>query len=116
MKIREMILQCDRVMKAVTVAYCQMQHRLASPAPIQFEALCEKSQLYEPGTFPGEFPLSGLTYFFEPGSQFMEFAKTMHQQADLAVMLASTAAGAGGGGGLQEGLDPFKVRLSVSPV
>ena len=31
------------------VAYCQMQHRLASPAPIQFEALCEKSQLYEPG-------------------------------------------------------------------
>ena len=50
MKIREMILQCDRVMKAVTVAYCQMQHRLASPAPIQFEALCEKSQLYEPGT------------------------------------------------------------------
>ena len=71
MKIREMILQCDRVMKAVTVrkdskcdfggkfkccfvyflkvAYCQMQHRLASPAPIQFEALCEKSQLYEPG-------------------------------------------------------------------
>ena len=50
MKIREMILQCDRVMKAVTVAYCQMQHRLASPAPIHFEALCEKSQLYEPGT------------------------------------------------------------------
>ena len=41
----------------------------------------------------------------------MEFAKTMHQQADLAVMLASTAGGACGGG-LQEGLDPFKVRLS----
>ena len=34
---------------SLKVAYCQMQHRLASPAPIQFEALCEKSQLYEPG-------------------------------------------------------------------
>ena len=49
----------------------------------------------------------------------MEYAKTMHQQADLAVMLASTAAGGGGvggGGGLQEGLDPFKVENPSSMV
>ena len=53
------------------------------------------------------------------GSQFMEYAKTMHQQADLAVMLASTTAGGGGlggGGGLQEGLDPFKVENPSSMV
>ena len=42
----------------------------------------------------------------------MEYAKTMHQQADLAVMLASNAGGGGPGGPVQEGLDPFKVRIN----
>ena len=43
----------------------------------------------------------------------MEYAKTMHQQADLAVMLASNAGGGSGPGGpVQEGLDPFKVRIN----
>ena len=60
-----------------------------------------------------------LFYPIQTGSQFMEYAKTMHQQADLAVMLASTTAGGGGlggGGGLQEGLDPFKVENPSSMV
>ena len=50
----------------------------------------------------------------------MEYAKTMHQQADLAVMLASNAGGGGGpagpGGPVQEGLDPFKVENPSSMV
>ena len=77
-KIREIVLQCDKTMKEVTVAYCQMQHKLTSPIPIQFQALCEKARLYE------------------PGSQFMDYAKTMLQQGDAAD---------------QSGGDPFRVEL-----
>jgi hypothetical protein len=77
-KIREMILQCDQTMKTVTVAYHQMQHKLTSPVPIQFQSLCEKSRLYE------------------PGSQFMDYAKTMLQQE---------------GDAADQSSDPFKVEL-----
>lgn len=56
---RELILQCDQTMKAVTVAYFQLQHTMTAPVPIQFQTLCESSRLYE------------------PGSQFMEYVKRM---------------------------------------
>ncbi|XP_064120607.1 rho GTPase-activating protein 45-like isoform X6 [Macrobrachium nipponense] len=56
---RELILQCDQTMKAVTVGYFQLQHTVAAPAPIQLQTLCESSRLYE------------------PGSQYMEFVKRL---------------------------------------
>jgi hypothetical protein len=46
-------------MKAVTVAYFQLQHTLTAPVPVQFQTLCESSRLYE------------------PGSQFMEYVKRL---------------------------------------
>ena len=48
--IRELILQCDQTVKAVTVSYFQLQHSLAANKPIHFQTLCERSRLYEPGT------------------------------------------------------------------
>ncbi|XP_071536565.1 rho GTPase-activating protein 45-like isoform X3 [Panulirus ornatus] len=56
---RELILQCDQTMKAVTVGYFQLQHTVAAPAPVQLQTLCESSRLYE------------------PGSQYMEFVKRL---------------------------------------
>lgn len=35
MQTRELILQCDQTMKAVTVCYFQLQHTVAAPAPVQ---------------------------------------------------------------------------------
>ena len=58
-QVRELILQCDQTMKAVTVAYFQLQHTLTAPVPVQFQTLCESSRLYE------------------PGSQFMEYVKRL---------------------------------------
>ncbi|XP_040576906.1 rho GTPase-activating protein 45 [Lepeophtheirus salmonis] len=58
-QIRELILQCDQTMKAVTVSYFQLQHGLLSNIPVQFQTLCESARLYEPGT------------------QFMEYVKRM---------------------------------------
>lgn len=59
LQLRELILQCDQTMKAVTVGYFQLQHTVAAPAPVQFQTLCESSRLYE------------------PGSQYMEFVKRL---------------------------------------
>nr|XP_027211306.1 rho GTPase-activating protein 29-like [Penaeus vannamei] len=59
MQTRELILQCDQTMKAVTVCYFQLQHTVAAPAPVQLQTLCESSRLYE------------------PGSQYMEFVKRL---------------------------------------
>ncbi|CAL4067534.1 unnamed protein product, partial [Meganyctiphanes norvegica] len=59
LQTRELILQCDQTMKAVTVGYFQLQHTVAAPAPIQYQTLCESSRLYE------------------PGSQYMEFVKRL---------------------------------------
>jgi hypothetical protein len=78
-QIRELMLQCDQMMKAVTVSYYQLQHSVSAPAPVQvrfvfcfrqltvgihlvllqFQTLCESSRLYE------------------PGSQYMEFVRRM---------------------------------------
>ena len=58
-QVRDLILQCDQTMKAVTVAYFQLQHTLTAPVPVQFQTLCESSRLYE------------------PGSQFMEYVKRL---------------------------------------
>ncbi|KAL1433468.1 hypothetical protein MTO96_012582 [Rhipicephalus appendiculatus] len=49
-QVRELMCQCDQTMKAVTVAYFQLQHTVTAPAPIQFQTLCESSRLYEPGS------------------------------------------------------------------
>ena len=34
-QIRELMLQCDQTMKAVTVSYYQLQHSVSAPAPVQ---------------------------------------------------------------------------------
>ncbi|XP_022646905.1 rho GTPase-activating protein 45-like isoform X5 [Varroa destructor] len=76
-QVRELIVQCDNTMKAVTVAYFQLQHSVTAPAPVQFQTLCESSRLYEPGSQYTEFvkripmPMAGSKperpqYTFEP--------------------------------------------------
>jgi len=49
-QIRELLMQADQTMKAVTVSYFQQQHTLTAPCPVQFQTLCESSRLYEPGS------------------------------------------------------------------
>lgn len=34
-QVRELMLQCDQTMKAVTVSYFQLQHTLSAPSPVQ---------------------------------------------------------------------------------
>ena len=49
-QIRELLMQADQTMKAVTVGYFQQQHTLTAPCPVQYQTLCESSRLYEPGS------------------------------------------------------------------
>ncbi|XP_067137055.1 rho GTPase-activating protein 45-like isoform X2 [Centruroides vittatus] len=67
-EVRELIYQCDQTMKAVTAGYFQLQYTTSTPAPVQFQMLCESAKSYE------------------VGSQYMEFVKqkvlpyrTMHK-------------------------------------
>ncbi|KAK7007482.1 Rho GTPase-activating protein 29 [Halocaridina rubra] len=78
LQTRELILQCDQTMKAVTVGYFQLQHTVAAPAPIQLQTLCESSRLYEPGSQYMEFvkrlgPSSGPSLSQEPQHQPFTF-------------------------------------------
>ena len=57
--VRELIVDCDIVMKDVTVNYFQQLHQLHNNLPDHYATLCESSRLYE------------------PGNQFMEYVKTM---------------------------------------
>ncbi|XP_014664510.1 PREDICTED: minor histocompatibility protein HA-1-like, partial [Priapulus caudatus] len=52
---RELACRCDQTTKAVTVAYFQLRHALATPAPVQLQTLCESSRTYEPGAQYAEF-------------------------------------------------------------
>ncbi|XP_043189725.1 rho GTPase-activating protein 45-like isoform X3 [Amphibalanus amphitrite] len=54
-QVRELTLQCDQTMKAVTASYFQLQHTATAPMPVQFQTLCESSRLYEPGSQYTEF-------------------------------------------------------------
>ena len=47
--VRELIVECDRVMKDVTVNYFQHMHALLDSVPTQYLTLCENSRVYEPG-------------------------------------------------------------------
>ena len=58
-QVRELLMQADQTMKAVTVSYFQQQHSLTASSPVQFQTLCESSRLYE------------------PGSQYMKFVKRL---------------------------------------
>lgn len=60
--IRELIYQCDQTMKAVTVTFFQLLHKLATPVPVQLQTLWESSRLYE------------------PGAQYMEFVKQLAKE------------------------------------
>lgn len=68
--VRELIVECDQVMKEVTVNYFQQLHTLLNALPDHYATLCESSRLYE------------------PGNQFMEYVKTMPE----AQVLTSTMA------------------------
>ena len=61
-QIRELLMQADQTMKAVTVGYFQQQHTLTAPCPVQYQTLCESSRLYE------------------PGSQYMKFVRRLPDQ------------------------------------
>jgi hypothetical protein len=39
-QVRELMLQCDQTMKAVTVSYFQLQHTVSAPAPVQVRHVC----------------------------------------------------------------------------
>ena len=68
-QIRELLMQADQTMKAVTVSYFGQQQRLTASAPVQFQTLCESSRLYEPGSqymkFVKRIPDSNLNRFSE---------------------------------------------------
>lgn len=57
--VRELIVECDQVMKEVTVNYFQQLHHTLNALPDHYASLCDTSRLYEPGT------------------QFLEYVKTM---------------------------------------
>eukprot|EP00095_Tigriopus_kingsejongensis_P002199 snap_masked-scaffold966_size75752-processed-gene-0.12 protein:Tk02199 transcript:snap_masked-scaffold966_size75752-processed-gene-0.12-mRNA-1 annotation:"minor histocompatibility protein ha-1" len=71
-QIRELILKCDQTMKTATVSYFQLQHTLTSPVPVQFQTLCERSRLYE------------------PGSQFMEYVQSSLRDLPTSPRLTAT--------------------------
>ncbi|XP_076440442.1 uncharacterized protein LOC143279954 isoform X2 [Babylonia areolata] len=54
-RVREQILQCDQVIKMVTVDYFNLLHTVWSPVPVQYQTLCESSSGYEPGCQYAEF-------------------------------------------------------------
>ncbi|XP_022235075.1 rho GTPase-activating protein 45-like isoform X2 [Limulus polyphemus] len=91
--VRELVYQCDQTMKAVTVAYFQLQHTISAPAPVQFQTLCETSRLYEPGTQYMEYVKhlspSGKTYYgaipftFEPFSCDSRFDKDRRSNGSM---------------------------------
>jgi hypothetical protein len=121
-QVRELMLQCDQTMKAVTVSYFQLQHTVSAPAPVQvqfwlvwclplacgqsdgrfgflqFQTLCESSRLYE------------------PGSQYMEFIRRMPLPSKPSRDSTPTAT-AGSPGGTSPGpytFEPYSEESTVS--
>ncbi|XP_077499329.1 rho GTPase-activating protein 45-like isoform X1 [Amblyomma americanum] len=94
-QVRELMCQCDQTMKAVTVAYFQLQHTVTAPAPIQFQTLCESSRLYEPGSQYLEFvrripagrhPAEPKLLAFEPCAGDTRTESRRTHDADLEVL------------------------------
>ncbi|KAK9538763.1 hypothetical protein VZT92_003913 [Zoarces viviparus] len=54
-QIREMVLQCDLTLKAVTVNWFQMQQAQTVSLPPHFQGLSKSAKLYEPGECYAEF-------------------------------------------------------------
>ncbi|KAJ8357139.1 hypothetical protein SKAU_G00199330 [Synaphobranchus kaupii] len=54
-RIRELVFQCDLTLKAVTVNWFQLQQAQAVSLPVNYQALCESTKLYEPGQQYSEF-------------------------------------------------------------
>ncbi|XP_047103760.1 rho GTPase-activating protein 45-like [Schistocerca piceifrons] len=51
---QELMVESDRVLKTATVSYFESQQSLAAPLPSQFQELCGRSALYEPGAHYAE--------------------------------------------------------------
>ncbi|XP_049846379.1 rho GTPase-activating protein 45-like [Schistocerca gregaria] len=51
---QELMVESDRVLKTATVSYFESQQSLAAPLPAQFQELCGRSALYEPGAHYAE--------------------------------------------------------------
>ncbi|EDV22182.1 uncharacterized protein TRIADDRAFT_59414 [Trichoplax adhaerens] len=49
-ELRQLILQCDVTLKAVTANYFQMRNTALSPFPVQYQTLSDNAKMYEPGT------------------------------------------------------------------
>ncbi|KAK3090367.1 hypothetical protein FSP39_011249, partial [Pinctada imbricata] len=54
-KVREQILQCDEVIRNVTVEYFHLLQTVTAPIPVQYHTLYETSKQYVPGVQYGEF-------------------------------------------------------------
>jgi len=104
-QIRELVMQCDQTMKAVTVSYFQQQHTLTAPCPVQFQTLCESSRLYEPGSQYMKFvkrlpdPLSTRfserdPFTFEPYTEGIESVLMLEKQRKSSASLESCEDGA----------------------
>ena len=79
-QVRELMLQCDQTMKAVTVSYFQLQHTVSAPAPVQVFVpliIIVFSTLTHCGVFPQFQTLCESSRLYEPGSQYMEFIRRM---------------------------------------
>jgi len=104
-QIRELVMQCDQTMKAVTVSYFQQQHTLTAPCPVQFQTLCESSRLYEPGSQYMKFvkrlpdPLSTRfserdPFSFEPYTEGIDSVLMLEKQRKSSASLESCEDGA----------------------
>ena len=47
-QVRELTLQCDQTMKAVTASYFQLQHATAAPMPVQVSRGLSWTGLFRP--------------------------------------------------------------------
>jgi len=126
-QIRELLMQADQTMKAVTVSYFQQQHTLTAPCPVQFQTLCESSRLYEPGSqymkFVRRLPDStsqraseSNPFCFEPYTPGMENILQLEKQRKWSASLENEDRRVlGGGGGSLGHAGPGVPVLAWSP-
>jgi len=116
-QIRELLMQADQTMKAVTVSYFGQQQRLTASSPVQFQTLCESSRLYEPGSqymkFVKRLPDPHLTRFsekdpfsFEQYTEGLDNVLSFEKQRKSSASLDSSDDTSGAG---------FKSRMAWSP-
>lgn len=75
-QVREMVYQCDKIMRSLTCNYFELQHNTYSNLPEQIKSFCERSKSYELGTqyteyirklpVPDDSTINTKQFVFEP--------------------------------------------------